>query len=762
MGERHTEQGKYKPGDSGTMNPPASTKDAGSPEPGYLPVTRLERWIFVALFTAGILFRAARLAELAQHPEWIVPDKDQVDMAFFYNYGQDLADRCRDFLGLAHPDPNPLPPSPVNWTQDPNEGFMRPPAYSVFLAGVFLLSGNRLMAPLIAQAILGLLNALLAWRLARRIGGRVPALLTAGFMLFYWVLLVYEGVYHAQTLMIFLALLLTNTLEYWSVRPTLWRAALTGCAITLSMLVAPATALFAPAAALWMWLWLYSQTGSWKQSIPLMLRHVSVTAACSALLVSPVTLSNWRTEGSFSLVSTGSGVMLLIGNHEGADGYYRDPLKQFGFEDTGDHYENCRLFEKATGIKVTPKTMETVSAKFAWQWIRNHPGRFLRLTLKRAVIFWQPKEISHNVQEYCTKKISWVLRWLPGGFPEVLGGLGAAAVMGILSWRHISFTAALRWMIPVLYAFIGFLPFTVFYFAGHYRVPILPFLAMMGAGGLWSALMNLRARPAVAGAALVCAMALCIGTRLIPINYESDWERWFYYRGEATQRLQGASGLENIEHRVRTAGLTHSPSACLFMAQRAAERRDFHAVIAWCRQGLELENLSTERRVWLLELLGGALTATGADASTAEALFRELVHYAPENFSGRMFLANRAMTAQNYQEALIHLLAATESRPDNGNAWFLLGQCQMAMGFPELAEVAYRKGMEMDPTDPWPAMGLSGVLETQGRLEEALQAAQEALRRNPDLQDARNAMERLHQALAATSLPPEKAPDPSP
>jgi len=710
----------------------SSTKTAGQ----FL-FTRREIYLLTVLFAAGILLRAARLAEIAQYPEWIVPDKDQVDMAFFYNYGQDLANKFRDFLGMPHPEPNPLPPSPVNWTQSPDEGFMRPPAYSVFLGGIFLLSGNSLLAPIIVQSILGVLSAFLAWRLARQIGGRAPALPTAAFMLFYWVLLVYEGVYHALTLMVFLALLLVNALEYWSRRPSLLRAALVGCCITLNMLAAPSSALFAPVAALWMWLWLRSQVGSWKKSLPVMLRQVSVTAICSALLVSPSAWSNFKATGQLALVAPGLGSMLLIGNHDGANGYYHDPQKAIiGIEDTGDSKTNSRIILEKTGKNIPPVRMSSESGKLAVQWIRAHPGEFLRLTLKRAVIFWQPKEISHNVQEYCAKQMSRILRWLPGGFPEILGGVGAAVVMGLFLWRATPWPVRLRWLLPALYSLVWYLPFTVFYYAGHYRVPILPFLAMLAAGGLWSAITSLRKHPATAGMALCFACALWLGTRLIPVDYESDWERWFYYKPEAVRRFRGESGLKHLESLVESTDLSRSPSACLFMAQRKMERKDFSAAIEWCQRGLGRENLSTERRVWLLEFLMGTLQAGGATSEEVDRAVQELLRHDPDNFLARMYRANQAMRATDYQAAVDELNIALRTKPENGNAWFLLGQCRVAMGFPELAESAYRKGLEMDPNDPWPAMGLAGVLETQGRLEEARQAVQEALRRAPNLRAA--------------------------
>ncbi|HOK90774.1 MAG TPA: tetratricopeptide repeat protein, partial [Candidatus Hydrogenedentes bacterium] len=71
------------------------------------------------------------------------------------------------------------------------------------------------------------------------------------------------------------------------------------------------------------------------------------------------------------------------------------------------------------------------------------------------------------------------------------------------------------------------------------------------------------------------------------------------------------------------------------------------------------------------------------------------------------------------------------------------------------AEEAYRKGMENDPADPWPAMGLAGVLETQGRLDEARQAAEEALHRDPSIQAARDMLNRLNQHGTSSTPSPD-------
>ena len=716
---------------------------------GIMNSPRRERVLLLFLLLLGALLRVLRLVEISRHPEWLVPDQDQLDMAFFYNYGQDLAEKWRFALHLPLPGQNLLPPSPVSWTQEPGSCFVRPPAYPFFLAALFLLTNNALMAPIIAQAVLGILNALLAWRLARRAGGPGTALITAAFMLFYWVLIVYEGVYHAQTLMIFLSLLFLNALEYWSQRPSLVRAGIAGLLLTLNMFAAPSSALFAPVAACWMLAWLRLSVDSWKSALKRAFPHVFTTALCATMLVAPVTLSNWRADHQFTLVSTGGGMMLAFGNHDGADGYFRPfDIKELGVNvDSNNYDEVCAVFEQVKGIKPIPAVVNRYCARYALEWIRQHPERFLALTLKRAVIYWQPKEISHNVQEYCLKKMSRFLRWLPGGFPEILGALGVAAVMGLWSFRRADPLTRLRWMLPFLYSLVFYLPFTVFYFAGHYRVPILPFLAMMGAGGVCAALAHLRPRPMLAITALSCGLVLWVSTRMIPVDYKEDWERWFWYKPEAVRRLVGESSLNDFEARVDTRDILQSSSGCLFMAGRASARKDFPAVINWCHRGLDLNNLTMEQKIQFLSMLSDALVSTNANDRDIETIYRELLRYAPTHFAARFFLANLSLKARDYPDALIHLLAAVEANPNNGNAWFLLGNCQMAMGFPQQAEEAYRKGMENDPADPWPAMGLAGVLETQGHLDEARQAVEEALRRDPSIQAARDMLNRLNRGM---------------
>ena len=329
---------------------------------------RIERFALIAFFATGLILRIFRLVEIGQHPEWLVPDLDQLDMGFFYNYGQFLADEIRNRTGVG-PVASSLPSSPVTWTQDKDSCFVRPPAYSFFLALVFVLTGNTLMAPIVLQSLMGLINAVLAWRLMRRIGGPFPALLTAAFMLFYWVLIVYEGVYHAQTLMIFLALIFLNALEIWSEKPSLGRAAFTGCFFALHLFASPSAILFMPVAMLWVAFWIYFSSQDWRAAARQAYRHMLAFALGAIVLVAPVTISNWMADGHFTLISTGGGMMLAFGNLDGADGYFHAfTAKQIGIStDSSDYYEVSTHFQNATGKKLTPYMVDKLCRNSALQ-----------------------------------------------------------------------------------------------------------------------------------------------------------------------------------------------------------------------------------------------------------------------------------------------------------------------------------------------------------------------------------------------------------
>lgn len=94
--------------------------------------------------------------------------------------------------------------------------YFRPPGYPFFLSFIYTLTGPRnYLAVIIAQMLLGLVNVLLAYQLAKRCCGQSVGLICAACMACYWVFIYFEGELHTPVVHIFLTLCLFNVLGLW-------------------------------------------------------------------------------------------------------------------------------------------------------------------------------------------------------------------------------------------------------------------------------------------------------------------------------------------------------------------------------------------------------------------------------------------------------------------------------------------------------------------------------------------------------------------
>ncbi len=158
------------------------------------PLLREKRWVLVALLVIlalGGALRGLYLAEFSHTPDFRVPFAD----ADFHNYWA----RALAF---------------GNWTPPPYEvdphireiPYFRPPGYAYFLAAVYKLTGPDYFGPRVVQMALGLLNAFLAFLLARRYFGNTAGLVLAGLMATFWPFIYTETDFEEPVVSIFILL----------------------------------------------------------------------------------------------------------------------------------------------------------------------------------------------------------------------------------------------------------------------------------------------------------------------------------------------------------------------------------------------------------------------------------------------------------------------------------------------------------------------------------------------------------------------------
>lgn len=150
--------------------------------------------------------------------------------------------------------PRLLRPEPKNGNPDPEihtTPDFRPPGYPDPLALIYTFGGPGFIIPRLVQMGLGLLSALLAFRIARPRLGALVALLWAGMMATYPVFIYFEAEFQEPAIFICLLLLLLEQLLAWRERPS-WLRALCAGLLGLAGLIRPNALLLLPAAAFWM------------------------------------------------------------------------------------------------------------------------------------------------------------------------------------------------------------------------------------------------------------------------------------------------------------------------------------------------------------------------------------------------------------------------------------------------------------------------------------------------------------------------------
>ncbi len=491
--------------------------------PSDLTDRRLRAWEIAALaviLAFGVAVRAGYLAEARQAPDFASP---AVDAGFHDWWARGLAfDRWTPPAGEADP-------------QIGTTAYFRPPGYPYFLAAVYRIFGEGYVAPRIVQMVLGLGNALLAFWIGRRWFGRATGLVLAAGMCGYWIFTYYEAEFHDPVLFITLLLVTVLLLGLWRDRGSVVCAAGAGLSCGLAAVVRPNAVAIVALAALWV-VW----TG-WRGAKPQPWRAPALAiCVAAALTILPVTLRNWIVAKDLVLLTTNGGVNLYIGNHAGADGFVTTDIPGLGrFRTCFDWPGVVAGVERQVGHPMKHSEVSRYFAARARGFIAEHPGEFLRLTAKKALLFWGPVEVAHNKEVHYERVESPLLSRIPGSFPLVLALAVVGAAVLVFQRRRSGPTA--RWDMTLLVAGVllsYFLSVVPIFAAARYRVPVIPFLLLFGSYGVARFVAFARARR-------LKAAALCLAV-FVPsfalashafAGYTPSLARWHFDRGADWARV---------------------------------------------------------------------------------------------------------------------------------------------------------------------------------------------------------------------------------
>jgi 4-amino-4-deoxy-L-arabinose transferase-like glycosyltransferase len=479
QGERPT------PSRSETPAPPLPIADDTTAVVPWADVWRRDGLAYVTLFVLAFAFRLAALVQTARGPFLEVAN---IDSASYQKWARELV--------------------ASGWW--PARHFYQSPFYAYFLGVLYRVFGDGPWAPRLLQIILGSLTPVLVYGIGTRLFTRRAGFLGALLVCLFGPLVLEEVTLSKTTPLVTIAV--AGVAAYLRYGPgaraggLALAGALTGLAVVgIAQWLLPFAVLVA---------WLPFLAADAPERWP-----VAVTAFVGAalLVLAPVVAWNSFHGGGLVLTSGGSGLNLYEGNNERATGLASSPP---GLRDIPEYEEEDarRLAEKAVGRPLSPAEVDRYWSSQAWAFIRDHPGAWLRTLTRKLTVLWNAYEIPDNYHFAFMRE-----HFLPVlAIGTTLAVVGPLALVGMLLpvWRRrglVAFTLVwLAYMVTPL----------VYYVRGRYRLPLVPFLALLAGVGVERLVRAWQARRwdhlGALAAALVAATLLVDHTYCEPPHHGFD------------------------------------------------------------------------------------------------------------------------------------------------------------------------------------------------------------------------------------------------
>ncbi|MCQ2380319.1 MAG: glycosyltransferase family 39 protein [Victivallaceae bacterium] len=337
--------------------------------------------------------------------------------------------------------------------------YYQPFYYAVFLPVVRSI-WNSPVSIAIVQAVLGAFSCVLTGFSARRLFGELAGIVSSALCAL-------------STMLIFYApFCLYETLHVFELALLFWLLVCIGNKIGLIMAGLVAGMAIATRGNAWLvfgvcaiWIVFAGDGGGWRKGICRALLFV----AMSFVAILPFTAYNWFSGHRFILTSAARDAVLALGNTPEAPASGRMPGLPAGPMEYPESYQMA-MRRSAAGYSV-PHQM--------FDWLINHPLLFLELQLRKALFFWDYREVPNNVSLWGEGKNCPMLEYLYLGRTGVVLSLAFAwlAMFCFCRKRRESGEWLLAGFLVVLW-----LGTALFYNLSRFRIPIIPF-ACLASGG---------------------------------------------------------------------------------------------------------------------------------------------------------------------------------------------------------------------------------------------------------------------------------------
>ena len=586
--------------------------------------------------------------------------------------------------------------------EDFSEGaFFRAPLYAYFLAFVYKIFGAGHFQVRLIQLLLGAVSCVLVYLLGRRVFNRRIAIIAALLASLNGVMIYFDGELLIPVLLVFLDLLLLLALFWAKEKPSYGRWLVCGTILGLSALARPNILLVGAAIFLWVILRSGGKAGGKSKS----LGYACIFAFGAVLVISPVTLRNYAKANDLVLIAWQGGMNFYIGNNSQSDG---TSATIPGARTTwwGSYGDAKIIAEETMGRSLKPSEQSRFWYVEGLKFILNEPVNYLRLMLKKSILFWNGNELGNNRDLYFFTRTSLVLKLLLWRFIVYcpFGLIAPLALVGII----LAHRAKKDILLLEIFLFIYMLSIILFFVNARYRVPIIPVLILFSAFALDWFISRIRERKYLRVGKYVFVLLVF----LIPINLSMPKYR-----------------TANLAHAHYTMGVLHT------------KKGDEVKAIKEFQKALEYNPYLSEAYVNLGALFGDQ----GRHRLALEHFQKALENGADSAFIlSNMGYAYFSLGVLDQAEKDYKLSLLLRGDPE---VHYLLGDLYSRRGMLKDATVEFEKTIKLDPQHVLALYRLAEIYRQMGRKEEAIIRLEKFVRSGKGYPAERDMIERLLKEL---------------
>ena len=514
------------------------------------------------------------------------------------------------------------------------------PLYPFLLATLYAITHTDLMAVRALQLALDVLSLLLVYGALRFLLDRRVAIIAGLLWALYLPLIYFSGEVFCEGLLVFCLaaafflygygfgrdILLTT-----SERPMVC-AVLAGVMLGLAAITHPIVLPFGLATAAFVG-WRSWQSGGARRGVAL----AALTLTGLLLPILPVTARNRAVSGEFVLIQGNEGLNFYIGNNPQATGtpYVR----------SGDDFDKLVNRPATVGANTERGATRFFYAK-AWTFIRDQPGAWLRLLLRKLALTWSGEEIPSG-PDLPSLQVQTSFMGLPLLRFGIIGPLAFAGLWFCRRRRDV-------WIFPLCVVCCT-LVLTVFVTSGRYRLCMVP-------------------------AVLILAAIAVDG-------FLQTWEREDGRSLVIGVILTGSGLLLALLARPPALPQAEAESALLH-AEAAWYGKNLFAAQQWLGRTLELDPTNATAN----HLAGVVLQETGRPAD-AIAYFHNALERRPNDVRLRTDLANALSQVGRRADAREEYAAALALDSGSAEVWYNLGVLLEQQGDTDRARECYQKAL---------------------------------------------------------------------